>query len=163
MMDMDELDGKIIALLKENARLSYSDIAEQVGLSRVAVKNRVKHLEERRYILGYTLKEDKAPVTDTSVKFTLDLVTTTDQYEAVLDHLCRMSTLTEVYSTTGECRIHAVGVAFNMQSVQLFANNLYRNTEGIRRLECHVMLSTLKDVRGGVNERISRGSEADDT
>ena len=34
---LDALDQKIVQLLIENARLSYSDIGEKVGISRVAV------------------------------------------------------------------------------------------------------------------------------
>ena len=34
---LDALDQQIVSLLIENARLSYSDIGEKVGLSRVAV------------------------------------------------------------------------------------------------------------------------------
>jgi len=33
---LDELDQKIIRLLIENARISYSDIGEETGISRVA-------------------------------------------------------------------------------------------------------------------------------
>ena len=35
---LDEMDQKIVQLLIKNARMSYSDIAQQVGISRVAVK-----------------------------------------------------------------------------------------------------------------------------
>ena len=42
LKNLDEKDNQIIALLLENARLTYSEIGEQIGLSRVAVKNRVK-------------------------------------------------------------------------------------------------------------------------
>ena len=38
---LDELDQKIIRLLIENARISYSDIGEETGISRVAVKARI--------------------------------------------------------------------------------------------------------------------------
>ena len=38
---LDEIDDQIVALLVENARFTYSEIGERVGLSRVAVKNRV--------------------------------------------------------------------------------------------------------------------------
>ena len=38
---LDELDQKIIQLLIENARISYSDIGEETGISRVAVKARI--------------------------------------------------------------------------------------------------------------------------
>ena len=41
---LDALDQQIVSLLIENARLSYSDIGEKVGLSRVAVKSRIQAL-----------------------------------------------------------------------------------------------------------------------
>ena len=44
---LDALDQKIVSLLIENARMSYSDIAQRVGVSRVAVKMRVQALEKR--------------------------------------------------------------------------------------------------------------------
>ena len=48
------LDQKIVFLLIENARMSYSDIAQRVGISRVAVKMRVQALEKRGVIEEYT-------------------------------------------------------------------------------------------------------------
>lgn len=51
---LDELDRKIVALLTENARMSYSDIGEAVGVSRVAVRARIDALEKRGVIEGYT-------------------------------------------------------------------------------------------------------------
>lgn len=43
---IDEKDNEIINLLLKDARMSYSDIGEKVGLSRTAVKNRVAVLEK---------------------------------------------------------------------------------------------------------------------
>ena len=51
---IDEKDNHIISLLRENGRMSYSDIGAEVGLSRVAVATRVKVLEEKGIIRGYT-------------------------------------------------------------------------------------------------------------
>ena len=44
--NLDELDQKIIQLLIENARISYSDIGEETGISRVAVKARIQAMEK---------------------------------------------------------------------------------------------------------------------
>ena len=44
---LDELDQKIIRLLIENARISYSDIGEETGISRVAVKAILKLKQNR--------------------------------------------------------------------------------------------------------------------
>ena len=51
---LDELDQKIIQLLIKNARMSYSDIGQQIGISRVAVKMRVQALEQKGIIEEYT-------------------------------------------------------------------------------------------------------------
>ena len=51
---LDDLDKKIVQLLIQNARMSYSDIGQKVGISRVAVKMRVQALEKKGIIEEYT-------------------------------------------------------------------------------------------------------------
>ena len=51
---LDTLDQKIVRLLIENARISYSDIGEKIGISRVAVKARIQTLEQKGIIEEYT-------------------------------------------------------------------------------------------------------------
>ncbi|PID47619.1 MAG: AsnC family transcriptional regulator [Proteobacteria bacterium] len=50
---MDAFDKKILTALQHNARQSVSAIAEQVSLSRSAVSERIKRMEENGDILGY--------------------------------------------------------------------------------------------------------------
>ena len=52
---LDELDRKILDLLTQNARYSYSELGERLGVSRVAIKNRMDALEQRGVIEGYTV------------------------------------------------------------------------------------------------------------
>ena len=47
---LDDIDRRLVELLIHNARMSYSDLGQAVGLSRVAVKARVRALEERGVI-----------------------------------------------------------------------------------------------------------------
>ena len=51
---LDELDQKIVKLLIQNARMSYSDIGEKIGISRVAVRSRIQGLEQSGIIEEYT-------------------------------------------------------------------------------------------------------------
>ena len=51
---LDDVDQKIVSLLIQNARMSYSEIGQQIGLSRVAVKMRVQALEQKGIIEEYT-------------------------------------------------------------------------------------------------------------
>jgi len=50
---LDRLDLKILRALQENARISYVDLAEKVGLSTTPCMDRVKRLERTGLIQGY--------------------------------------------------------------------------------------------------------------
>ncbi|HXJ99994.1 MAG TPA: Lrp/AsnC family transcriptional regulator [Gelidibacter sp.] len=53
---MDDIDNEIIQMLRRNARESFATIGKKVDLSAPAVGKRVKQLEEKGIILGYSLK-----------------------------------------------------------------------------------------------------------
>ncbi len=55
---MEEIDRAIVAALIEDGRLSYTDLAEKVGLSVSAVHQRVRRLEQRGVIQGYGARVD---------------------------------------------------------------------------------------------------------
>ncbi|SBS24530.1 Leucine-responsive regulatory protein [Marinomonas aquimarina] len=52
-MTLDRYDEKILAMLVQDARSSVSDISRQVNLSRSAVSERIKRMEEHGKITGY--------------------------------------------------------------------------------------------------------------
>ncbi len=53
---LDRIDFKILKALQENARLSYVELAQRVGLSTTPCLERVKRLESNGYIEGYHAK-----------------------------------------------------------------------------------------------------------
>lgn len=57
---MDELDQKLITLLRHNARRSVSDLAIELGVARATIRTRMERLERSGEIIGYTvmLKSD---------------------------------------------------------------------------------------------------------
>ncbi len=59
---LDPISCRILQLLVADGRASYQAIADEVGLSRPAVMERVKRLEESGYIRGYTARIDRAKV-----------------------------------------------------------------------------------------------------
>ncbi|MBD9425206.1 Lrp/AsnC family transcriptional regulator [Pseudomonas sp. PDM15] len=50
---MDKFDRQIIALLRQDARTSVSQIAREISLSRSAVGERIRQLEQSGVIRGY--------------------------------------------------------------------------------------------------------------
>ena len=59
MSAIDPISRRILQLLAADGRASYQAIADEVGLSRPAVMERVKRLEEGGYITGYTARIDR--------------------------------------------------------------------------------------------------------
>ena len=57
-LGLDSFDADILEELRKNGRLSHSDLAKRVNLSRNAVRLRVERLEQDGFILGYTIIQD---------------------------------------------------------------------------------------------------------
>jgi Lrp/AsnC family leucine-responsive transcriptional regulator len=53
---VEETDRAIVAALTADGRLSYTDLADKVGLSVSAVHQRVRRLEQRGIVKGYTAR-----------------------------------------------------------------------------------------------------------
>lgn len=60
MVDVDPISRRLLQLLAADGRASYQALADEVGLSRPAVMERVKRLEEGGHILGYTARIHRA-------------------------------------------------------------------------------------------------------
>lgn len=52
---MDELDQRLVTVLRHDARRGISELAAELKLSRATVRSRIEKLEERGDIVGYTV------------------------------------------------------------------------------------------------------------
>lgn len=57
---LEPTDAAIVAVLAEDGRCSFTDLAERVGLSVSTVHQRVRRLEQRGVLQGYTARLDRA-------------------------------------------------------------------------------------------------------
>lgn len=57
---MEDPDRQIVELLIEDGRMSYTDLGKAIGMSTSAVHQRVRRLEERGVIQGFTVVVDHA-------------------------------------------------------------------------------------------------------
>ncbi len=150
---LDELDNKILETIRNDARLSYSDIGEKVGVSRVCVKNRMAALEQRGIIKGYQTVIDSVAAAQDGVRFFIDAEVWHDRFEDALAAICAEKSIRKVYTTTGDDHIHGVGFTTNSANLNVMVNRLYRDTS-IKRIAFHVILSTVKDMDGGIDYEI---------
>jgi DNA-binding Lrp family transcriptional regulator len=146
---LDEIDNRILDVICENARLTYREIGERVGISRVSVKARMRAMEEKGIIRGYhtVINPTAAPE---GIRFVMDLECRPDSYGDVTEYLAHEKMIRQIYGLSGECRLHAAGFASNSRNLENFAKTIYREKLGVNRIAVHTILSTLMDRDGGV-------------
>jgi Lrp/AsnC family leucine-responsive transcriptional regulator len=99
---MDDLDRKILALLVEDGRRTYDDIARRVSLSAPAIKRRVDRLRASGALRGFTAVLDPAALgwrTEALVELFYAPGTLLDN---VAESLTGFPEVVEAWSVTGE-------------------------------------------------------------
>ncbi|RFP89411.1 Lrp/AsnC family transcriptional regulator [Rhodobacteraceae bacterium 63075] len=139
---MDELDQAIIAALRQDARVSHSDLSVALGVTRATVRARIERMEARGDILGYAvvLKEDK--LTD-PVRGLMMIGIEGRGAERIMRQLTGMSEVRAVWSTNGRWDLIAEIGTRNLESFDGVLNRI-RKLDGVSTSETSLMLSAKK-------------------
>ena len=144
---LDESDRKIVRLLIENARVSYSDLGDKIGLSRVAVKARIQALERRGIIEEYTTVINPQKISG-AVSCYFEIETTPGSLSEVIDILNGDDTVTQIYRVTGRDKLHVHAVAASGEEMETFLHAVIDTLPGVVNCSCNIILSRIKDVKG---------------
>ena len=144
---LDELDQKIIQLLIENARIAYSDIGKETGISRVAVKARIQALEKKGVIEEYTTIINPQKISG-AVSCYFEIETKPDSLSQVTDILYKNDTVTQIYRVTGRDKLHVHAVASSSDEMEHFLHNVIDALPGVISCSCNTILSRIKDIKG---------------
>ena len=121
---LDGLDQQIVGLLIENARISYSDIGEKIGISRVAVKARIQALEQKGIIEEYTTVINPQKISG-AVSCYFELEVEPAQFSAVVDTLRASDTVTQIYQVSGRNKLHVHALAAGQGELADFLDRAY--------------------------------------
>ena len=144
---LDEIDRRMLDLLTQNARYTYSELGERLGLSRVAIKNRMDALEQRGVIEGYTVIVNPQRL-GSAISCFYDIETRPDALPGVLEALQACPSITQIYRVTGACRLHVHAVAASQEELETLMRSVLDPLPGVLRIESSVILSRVKDVKG---------------
>jgi len=102
-VELDDLDHRILGLLLRDGRTPAAQIAEQIGLSRPAVADRIEKLERQGVIRGTTAVVEPAAVGNAITAFVAARGATlgTKQWKAFRDLMQRDEVL-EVHTVAGD-------------------------------------------------------------
>jgi DNA-binding Lrp family transcriptional regulator len=139
---MDEIDRRIVALLRENARRSFSDVGQHVHLSAPAVKRRLDRLERDGIVLGYTALVDPLAFGWRAEAF-VDLYCEGSMPGAAIRRAVqREPGVVSAHTVAGEASALLHVMAEDTKRLELVLERI-RATQGVIRTVTEVVLSTL--------------------
>ncbi len=150
---IDEIDRDILSALTKDARISFRDLAEAVGLSANAVAERVRKLSERRIVRGYHADVDPAAfglTLQALIEVKMESNTTAEEFEA---RAAATPGVIRAFVTTGRFDWVLECVARDQQDLQriieaLRAGGLTRDTYS-RIIATDHRFDLLKDTKKG--------------
>jgi DNA-binding Lrp family transcriptional regulator len=140
---IDDLDIQIIKLLQEDSRLSYNKIAEKLGISVGTAYNRIKNLEERGILKGYTVIVDPDKVGYGLTA--LILVQAEGKHlTEVKSEIAKIDNVTSVYDITGEFDIAVIARFKDRDGLNKFIKSLV-SLPYVKRTVTNVVLNVVKE------------------
>lgn len=137
---INEKDEQLLSILRANARVSISDLARALNLSRSTVQNRLTKLEQSGVIKGYALEFGSAYLSEqvcshVAIKVRQKLTAKTNK------QLRLISQIIELYAISGEFDLIAVVQAQSLDQLSHILDDI-GNLEGVERTNSSVILET---------------------
>jgi DNA-binding Lrp family transcriptional regulator len=140
---MNDLDASIIALLKRNARMSVTQMAHELGASRVTIDAHIKKMEQSGVIAGYTVTLG-AEEFQQNVSGWILINIDANKEEAAIRKLSGMPEIARLFTTTGRWDLAA---EIQTQTLETFdtAISRLRQIPGIKETDTSLLLSSRRD------------------
>lgn len=141
-MAIDDTDRKLIALLRQDARLPVATLASKLGVSRGTITNRLRKLEDEQVIVGYTvrLKPDAEP---NQIRAWMGVLVEGNQTRAVTASLLGEPGVEALHDTNGRWDLLAELRAESMAELSKVLERI-RLIKGIANTETNILLATFR-------------------
>jgi len=141
---MNENDRKIVEMLMENARASFTDIANELGVSESTVRKRVKYLEENGIIKKYTAVVDPAKLGYKTITI-LGLDVEPSRFLEAADAMSNIEEVKWVATTTGDHMIMTEIWTHDGKELGALISEKIGQIEGVHRICPAIILEMVKD------------------
>jgi Lrp/AsnC family leucine-responsive transcriptional regulator len=145
-MDLDGLDKQILRLLLKKGRMTWSELAGQLGLSAPATADRVKRLEDRGVIEGYTALLNAEAL---GLDLTAFIAVTLDQpshREGFLQQIQMLDDVLECHHVTGDDDFLLKVRCRNTKALEGLITHHLKGIDGVVKTRTSIALSTLKET-----------------
>jgi DNA-binding Lrp family transcriptional regulator len=135
-----DLDEALLHELRRNARLSVSELARLLDISRSTVSDRLQRLERRGVIKGYTIVPGDA-LAERRVRAHVMVNTSAGQGNRLITALKRMPNIQRAYAVSGIYDLIVIAEADSTGELDAVLDAL-RELEGVEGTLTSVILST---------------------
>ncbi len=140
MDKLDNLDKKILAILTQNARLPFKDVAEECGVSRAAVHQRVQRLIEDGVITGSGFVVNPKSLGYSTCTFVGLTLERGNMYRSVVDRLLDIPEVVECHFTTGPYTMMVKLYARDNEQLMELINGRLQDIPGVVATETLISL-----------------------
>lgn len=142
---MDSLDYRIVDMLQRDGRATQLEISRSVGLSQPAVAERIRKLEERGVIIGYTARVDATKLGKDITAFIGVNIEHPKYFEGFAKKVMAMPEVLEAHRVAGQdSYILKVRTANTRTLDQLLVETL-RTISGVTRTHTTIVLTSIKE------------------
>ena len=141
---IDRTDRKILELLQRDAHLTNAAIAAQVGLTAPSVFERIRKLELRGVIRGYTARVDPTALGKTLTAFIRLTLAYDERHDAGMQAIADDPDVLEAYSVAGEDCFIVKTVVSNSGELQALVNRI-RGKVTVLRSVTMIALTAFKE------------------
>lgn len=147
---LDPIDMTILKALESDGRMSFNELAEEVGLSKTPSWARVRELERQKVITGYRAQIDPGRVgleLHAFVQVTITATRHADFEAAVLRH----KSVLECYTTAGQADYLLHLLVSGIAALDELLRTEISRMPGVQRLITTIGMKTIKH-RGSIME-----------
>ena len=143
---IDDIDTSILELLQENARISQADVARVVGLAPSAVLERIRKLESRGVIKGYTALLDPQVVEQSMLAFIAVRTAQAPGDDGVAQQLAQCPEILELHHVAGDDCYMAKVRARDAEHIGQLLRHRFGRIPGVVSTRTTIVLETVKET-----------------
>ena len=145
-MAIDALDSKVLAQLMRQARMTWAELASQLGLSAPATADRVRKLEERGVIQGYLTQVDPKSLGYDLTAFIAVTLDHPRDRDGFLTQVHALPEIQECHHVTGDddylLKVRCQGT----QGLERLITDGLKQVTGVAKTRTTIALSTVKET-----------------
>ena len=142
-MHFDEKDEKILKHLLVDARQSARHLAHKLNVSTVTMISRIKKLEEKKIIEGYTVRLNHV-ILGYDITAIIEVKTTKGKMLEIEDEIAKTENVCAVYDITGDADTLVIGKFKDRKSLSEFVKKV-SCIPNVENTITHLVLNTVKE------------------